>query len=174
MSEELKPAAVHDANVFLPGSLGPVRREVVLAYEHDRVVDQLRAELSAIKAGQGEAVYQVRAKGFESAWSDCEKAQYETFSGYASLEVRVLYTSPPSDPGTVPVHGEQQELEWLEGWLRFAAEPIGQECCGRGMNGECCGCPDPVYPDIEHIGSAMNTRREELRALLAQSEWVKP
>lgn len=54
MSEELKPAAVHDANVFLPGSLGPVRREVVLAYEHDRVVGQLRAELAAIKAGQGE------------------------------------------------------------------------------------------------------------------------
>lgn len=38
------PTAVHEANVFLPGSLGPVRREVVLAYEYDRVVDALAAD----------------------------------------------------------------------------------------------------------------------------------
>lgn len=84
MSKELKPAAVHYANVFLPGSLGPVRREVVLAYEHDRVVEQLRSELAAanehmrdvtaeryeeqaelavLKAGQGEAVYLVPVTG---------------------------------------------------------------------------------------------------------------
>lgn len=67
---------------------------------------------------------------------------------------------------------ELLELEWLEGWLRFAAEPIGQECCGRGGQ-ECCGCPDPVYPDIEHVCSAMNTRLEELRAAAAIGEAIQ-
>ena len=35
---------IYNANVFLPGCLGPVRREVVLADDHQEVVQALRAE----------------------------------------------------------------------------------------------------------------------------------
>ena len=41
-----KPPQSHDANVFLPGCLGPVRREVVLLSDHEEYVAALRVELA--------------------------------------------------------------------------------------------------------------------------------
>lgn len=46
----MREAQKHDANVFLPGSLGPVRRTVVLECDYDN----LRAELAALKVARGE------------------------------------------------------------------------------------------------------------------------
>lgn len=46
MADELK---THEANVFLPGCLGPVRRDVVLFDDHNEIVAALRAELTAVK-----------------------------------------------------------------------------------------------------------------------------
>ncbi len=59
----------------------------------------------------------------------------------------------------------QMEREWLEGWLHCMAEPMGQMCCGRSMF-ECCGSPDPVYPDLSYISASMSKRRTEIIALL--------
>lgn len=41
---------IYNANVFLPGCLGPVRREVVLADDHQEVVQALRAENERLNA----------------------------------------------------------------------------------------------------------------------------
>lgn len=57
------------------------------------------------------------------------------------------------------------ELEFLESWLQYAAEPIGQECCGRAGN-ECCGCPDPVYLTPDQVIEQMANRRREILAVL--------
>lgn len=127
--------------------------------------DQLRAELAALKAGQGEAVATISWQQPSCEWTLnmlCEPAVGE------GIDVP-LYFAPRASADAVSVPVELLELEWLEGWLRFAAEPIGQECCGRGGQ-ECCGCPDPVYPGLEDVGRAMDERAKELRALLAQSE----
>lgn len=154
MSEELKPAAVHDANVFLPGSLGPVRREVVLAYEHDRVVNQLRAELAALKAGQGEAVEVVAWRSeryicgeshyspprltFEQPYStdrNCEPLM--TVAQHERIVAAISAPPTPADARLVPV----ELLERV--------------------------CVDRCYP----AGHTMSIRAiDELRALLAQSE----
>lgn len=80
-----------------------------------------------------------------------------------------LYTHPADQVAKGVV---VQEMEWLEQWLLLAAEPIGQECCGRAHL-ECCGNSEPVYRTADEIAAAMNARREELRALLANSEGVK-
>lgn len=56
---------------------------------------------------------------------------------------------------------DRLEREFLESWLHFAAEPVGQECCGRAGS-ECCGCPDPVYLDAEQVIEAMAARHREL------------
>lgn len=80
-----------------------------------------------------------------------------------------LYTHPADQVAKGVV---VQEMEWLEQWLLLAAEPVGQECCGRAHL-ECCGNSEPVYRTADEIAAAMNARREELRALLAKSEWVK-
>ena len=163
MSEELKPAAVHDANVFLPGSLGPVRREVVLACEHDRVVDQLRAELSALKAGQGEAVeivahlvlggmfdgreygdidYQIEPDIAERLQQKnvktAEDVQLELMTVAQHERIVAAITPPPPDPGTVPVR---------------------RDLLGRVLDPE--------------TGEEWSNACRELRALLAQSEGMK-
>lgn len=57
------------------------------------------------------------------------------------------------------------ELEFLESWLQYAAEPIGQECCGRAGN-ECCGCPDPVYLTADQVIEQMANRHREILAVL--------
>ena len=57
------------------------------------------------------------------------------------------------------------ELEFLESWLYYAAEPVGQECCGRGGS-ECCGCPDPVYLSAEQVIEQMASRHREIQAEL--------
>ena len=57
------------------------------------------------------------------------------------------------------------ELEFLESWLHYAAEPIGQECCGRGGS-ECCGSPDPVYLSAEQVIEQMKNRHREIQAML--------
>lgn len=80
------------------------------------------------------------------------------------------YTRPAdqvAEPGALAA----QEMEWLEQWLLLAAEPIGQECCGQAHL-ECCGNAVPVYRTADEIASAMNMRREVLRASLAAG--VKP
>lgn len=43
------PSFIHTANVFLPGCLGPVKREVVLAEDHHELIAGLIAENEALR-----------------------------------------------------------------------------------------------------------------------------
>lgn len=161
MSEELKPAAVHDANVFLPGSIGPVRREVVLAYEHDRVVDQLRAELAAIKAGQGEAVAIAECR--EVHGHICQFLN-RTQHGMDTLrDGDKLYAAPPAPADAVSV-----PVELLE---RAATNLSLLDSRPRSMCRDCADCNGVCHTtglDCD-VGALTN----ELRALLAQSKEVE-
>jgi hypothetical protein len=94
------------------------------------------------------------------------------YSSCAVIEGVITHWMPmPSAPSPAPARDVAQvprellEMQWLEQWMQFAAEPIGQECCNR-PGSECCGCPDICYRDGDDIISAMHARREELRALL--------
>lgn len=60
------------------------------------------------------------------------------------------------------------ELAWLEGWLQFANEWVGGECCGHGVRGECCGNPDPVTRRPAEVIEAMARRHRVLTAMLGE------
>ena len=62
----------------------------------------------------------------------------------------------------------QAELSFLEDWLKYAAEPIGQSCCGRSY-GECCGNPEPDYVDMSVLLTDMDNRRKAIIRQLAAS-----
>lgn len=109
-------------------------------------VCDLDAELSRIKAGHGEAV---AWRTGSMIWS------YEADARRHSSKVEPLYTSPPSDPGTVIVRRELlgSVAKHLGNWLSHdLCECEGAHCCGR----------DEVDRDLD-----------KLRALLAQHEGVK-
>lgn len=59
------------------------------------------------------------------------------------------------------------EREFLEDWLRTAAEPTGLECCGHGIRSECCGNPEAVYLSFDEFITAMNDRLKAITSLLA-------
>lgn len=65
------------------------------------------------------------------------------------------------------------ELDALEQFLRMAAEPIGQECCGQGRY-ECCGDPIPVFAQPHEVFQAMSERHAEILASLATLTGADP
>lgn len=65
------------------------------------------------------------------------------------------------------------ELDALEQFLRMAAEPIGQECCGQGRY-ECCGDPIPVFAQPNEVFQAMSERHAEILASLATLTGADP
>ena len=65
------------------------------------------------------------------------------------------------------------ELDALEQFLRMAAEPIGQECCGQGRY-ECCGDPIPVFAQPNEVFQAMSDRHAEILASLATLTGADP
>lgn len=130
--------------------------EYMTVAQHQRIL--------AAAAGSAEPVGEVRCDG-DMVW----QIDGDPFVWQRLGEGTKLYTYPADQ---VAKGVAVQEMEWLEQWLLLAAEPIGQECCGRAHL-ECCGNSEPVYRTAEEIAAAMNARREELRALLAKSEGVK-
>jgi hypothetical protein len=72
------PSLIHTANVFLPGCLGPVKREVVLAEDHQELVDRLEHatnECDQLKA-ENEALRKALTyiRDTSDDWHVCEKA----------------------------------------------------------------------------------------------------
>lgn len=65
------------------------------------------------------------------------------------------------------------ELDALEQFLRMAAEPIGQKCCGQGRY-ECCGDPIPVFAQPHEVFQAMSERHAEILASLATLTGADP
>lgn len=157
----------------------------------NRCVLSYAPNIDALNAGQGEAVEKrllqrlVMAEPYlgDKTHYGCDPADdYKAYRLELSIPTPALTpepfgvaaakwirAAPPVSADAVSVPRELLEIEWLEHWLLFAAEPIGQECCNRpGL--ECCGCPDTCYRTADDITAAMNARHEELRALLAQGE----
>lgn len=66
------------------------------------------------------------------------------------------------------------ECEFLEDWLRTAAEPCGRECCGHGVGGECCGDADPVFMTYPELLAAMQARLKEVTAFLSSQPSPAP
>ena len=54
------------------------------------------------------------------------------------------------------------ELAIIEKWLYFAADIVGQECCGQRNAYGCCGNPEPTYRDANDVINAMSARHREL------------
>lgn len=131
-------------------------------YEPTWLAIQDRVDGIPIKSGQGEAVAEV-------VWpqSPIRHGAFRQLDGSELEPGTKLYTAPP-DTGAA-LDRDVLEMMWLEQWLLFVAEPVGQECCNR-PGSECCGCPDACYRTADDIAAAMNARREELRALLAKGE----
>lgn len=64
--------------------------------------------------------------------------------------------------------GPNAELEFLDDWIRFAYEPVGQYCCGHGQ-GECCGNFMPAYNEPGAVLDAMVKRQQEILTKLAEA-----
>ena len=153
------------------------QREEINALNQDRDDWKSRAEAAEAelrKAREQEPV------AYRIDWSDGLVELAWQADGYDEdyVEIRGLPTAVPlgempcaaPKPAALAVPDAlRMELEWLEGWLHCMAEPMGQACCKRSMF-ECCGYPDPVYPDIAHIGAAMSKRRNDVIALLQSAD----
>lgn len=125
-------------------ALQDAKRDITALYRH---ADNLRAELSRIKAGQGEAVAW-QFQGRDGAWCLFANEKHKELTiKDGTWPVRALYTSPPSDPGAVPVRRELLERH------------LKKMSCHPGM----------LFTPVEGLLGTF----DELRALLAQSEGVK-
>ena len=117
-----------------------IERIKTIADNYSALNMDAQAELSAHKAGQGEAVTEVSAETFSS----------DGTSDIITCNLPIgtkLYACPPSDPGTVPVR---------RGLLELAAENLESAICSA--------CSEPCcMPTV--LGAA-----QELRALLASHE----
>lgn len=109
----------------------------------------------------------------------CKVCQCRTSEHKTRKEARI-YWNTRAAPAPIPDadHVEdvramvvplQVELGFLEDWLRQAAEPIGQSCCGR-LGSECCGNAEPDYMDMSMLLTDMDNRRKAIiRQLVAVS-----
>lgn len=89
MSEELKPLEYFDAGKFIDYVWG-LRQEL----------DQLRAELSRIKAGQGEAVAWQFLDQDGQWYTGSERNNHRRNTEEAGYQVRELFAAPPTHDAT--------------------------------------------------------------------------
>ena len=106
----------------------------------------------------------VAAEKVTDKWESARVADFN--AGWNACRSTILAAAPAA-PVAVPL---AQEIGFLEAWLRFAAEPIGLQCCGYGRGGECCGNPEAVYPSADQVLEAMNERHKQILAGLASKE----
>ena len=146
----------------------PVVRWMWEAWQHQaETITDLHAALSRSTARNASLVNQCRDHDTRRA---AAVAQASALAAEVERLNDVISRLATPKPAALAVPDAlRMELEWLEGWLHCMAEPMGQACCKRSMF-ECCGYPDPVYPDIAHIGTAMSKRRNDVIALLQSAD----
>lgn len=84
--------------------------------------------------------------------------------------VPIFKTRDPVVPARLEA---ENEIEFLEHWLRFWHEPIGQECCGYAdPQVGCCGNAVAGYNTPEDVRAAMNARHAELVSVLTAGKAV--
>lgn len=72
-----------------------------------------------------------------------------------------VYAAPPAQGIDLGQVKRDAEIQCLDGFLRMAVEPVGQQCCGRAGI-ECCGDAIPVYATHNEVLEAMQNRMREL------------
>jgi hypothetical protein len=75
---------------------------------------------------------------------------------------------------TINTQKLREALDQIEGALHDAYQSAGQECCGHGHGGECCGNPEPVWDAADQkimdvLGPIQRTLSEAVSQVDAQT-----